>query len=69
MTLASREQDERVRFSVTDSGVGIPPEYLERIWERFYKVDRSRTHPGTGLGLAIVKHVVQAHDGSVIRWE
>jgi two-component system sensor histidine kinase SenX3 len=45
--------------------VGISPAELERIWERFYKVDRSRAHPGTGLGLAIVKHVVQAHGGSV----
>jgi two-component system phosphate regulon sensor histidine kinase PhoR len=54
-----------VRFTVVDSGVGIPAEDLDRIWERFYKVDRSRTHPGTGLGLAIVKHVAQAHGGSV----
>ncbi len=54
-----------VRFVVADSGVGIPEDDLERIWERFYKVDRSRSRPGTGLGLAIVKHVAQAHGGSV----
>jgi two-component system, OmpR family, phosphate regulon sensor histidine kinase PhoR len=54
-----------LKFTVKDSGVGIPAADLDRIWERFYKVDRSRTHPGTGLGLAIVKHVVQAHNGSV----
>lgn len=57
--------DSDVRFMVVDSGVGIPAEDLERIWERFYKVDRSRSHPGTGLGLAIVKHVAQAHGGAV----
>ncbi|MEZ4523400.1 MAG: ATP-binding protein [Thermomicrobiales bacterium] len=54
-----------VVFRVADSGVGISSADLDRIWERFYKVDRSRAHPGTGLGLAIVKHVAQAHDGSV----
>ncbi|CAN5676609.1 hypothetical protein BH23CHL2_BH23CHL2_17090 [soil metagenome] len=54
-----------VVFRVVDTGVGIPAEDLDRIWERFYKVDRSRSHPGTGLGLAIVKHVAQAHGGCV----
>jgi two-component system phosphate regulon sensor histidine kinase PhoR len=58
--------DEReIVFTVADSGVGIPQGDLERIWERFYKVDRSRARPGSGLGLAIVKHVVQAHGGTV----
>lgn len=56
-----------VRVSVEDSGIGVPPEDLTRIFERFYRVDkeRSREAVGTGLGLAIVKHIVEAHGSSV----
>jgi len=52
------------RFEVTDQGVGVPQEHVNRITERFYRVDLSgsRARGGTGLGLAIVKHVLKRHD-------
>jgi two-component system, OmpR family, sensor histidine kinase SenX3 len=58
------------RIAVADQGIGIPDSDLERIFERFYRVDpaRSRATGGTGLGLAIVKHVMAAHGGSVTVW-
>jgi two-component system sensor histidine kinase SenX3 len=61
------EGDEHVEIAVADQGIGIPARDLERIFERFYRVDRARSRStgGTGLGLAIVRHVAANHDGSV----
>ena len=50
---------------MSDNGLGIPPESLPHIFERFYKVERSRRNEGSGLGLAIVKNIVQAYGGEV----
>jgi two-component system phosphate regulon sensor histidine kinase PhoR len=54
-----------IQVEVADTGIGIPPELLDRLFERFFKVDRSRAGSGTGLGLAIAKHVVEAHGGRI----
>lgn len=65
-----REAEGVVEIVVVDQGIGIPPEALSRLFERFYRVDpaRSRDTGGTGLGLSIVKHVVADHGGEVTVW-
>ena len=64
--LEARRVNGSVTIDVSDSGPGIPQEDLTRVFERFYRVDKSRSHPGgTGLGLAIVRHLVELHGGSV----
>lgn len=60
------EPDEgRVVLSVLDSGPGIPPDEIERVFERFFRGDRARGTPGTGLGLAIARHILRAHGGQI----
>ena len=70
IVITTRAMDNALEISVTDQGVGIPASELERIFERFYRVDpaRHRSTGGTGLGLSIVKHVVASHGGDVRVW-
>lgn len=65
VTLSARERGSQVAVTVADTGIGIAPQHLPHIFERFYKGDQPRTGPSTGLGLAIVKHIVQAHGGEI----
>jgi two-component system, OmpR family, phosphate regulon sensor histidine kinase PhoR len=64
---ARAREDNMIESSIRDNGPGIPAESVDRVFERFYRVDkaRSREQGGTGLGLAIVKHIIQSHHGEV----
>ncbi|KPV42252.1 sensor histidine kinase [Alicyclobacillus ferrooxydans] len=67
VTVFAESYVDRVKIHVADTGIGIPKEHQERVFERFYRVDRDRSRAtgGTGLGLAIAKHIVQTHGGEI----
>lgn len=67
ITLKTYRKQNNVCFSCKDTGIGIPPQYIKRIFERFFVIDRSRARKmgGTGLGLSIVKHIVELHKGKI----
>jgi two-component system phosphate regulon sensor histidine kinase PhoR len=65
VTLSAKADGASVVFAVRDTGIGIPADDLARIFERFYRVDKSRAGSGTGLGLSIAKHIVETHGGRI----
>jgi two-component system, OmpR family, sensor kinase len=69
ITIGVRRERTRARVTVADTGVGIPPDALARVWDRFFRVDKARerrtSQGGLGLGLAIVRAIVEAHGGAV----
>ncbi len=67
VTISLESTGNEARFSVKDTGIGIPPDHLPHIFDRFYRVDksRSRAHGGSGIGLTIAKHLVEAHGGKI----
>jgi two-component system phosphate regulon sensor histidine kinase PhoR len=65
ISISAEKQGDAVCFAIHDTGAGIEPELLGRIFERFYKTDKARATSGTGLGLSIARHTVEAHGGKL----
>jgi two-component system heavy metal sensor histidine kinase CusS len=66
ISVSIAKRDGQTEISVTDTGCGIPPEHIARVFDRFYRVDSSRSAQGNGLGLALVKSIVDLHGGSAV---
>jgi two-component system, NtrC family, sensor histidine kinase KinB len=65
ITISAQADNEQVHVSVSDTGKGIAPQYLDRVFERFFRVPGQEMETGTGLGLSIVKEIVEAHNGEL----
>ncbi len=65
ITFSAKAEENEVRFSISDTGKGIPKQYLPRIFEQFFRVPNQEKNSGAGLGLAIVKEIIEAHGGTV----
>lgn len=65
ITIGASGDEGKVRVCVSDTGIGIPADELPRVFERLYKVDKSRSSEGSGLGLSISKHIIEAHGGKI----
>jgi signal transduction histidine kinase len=65
--ITAKQECNQIEFSVKDTGVGIPPEKLDKIFERFYQINRDtfQEYSGAGLGLTIVKQIIEAHQGHI----
>jgi signal transduction histidine kinase len=65
VSLSARRDGALVRIEISDTGIGIPTNHLAHVFERFYRVDQSRTKRGTGLGLALAQQIVAVHGGTI----
>ena len=65
ITVDLRQQKETAQIDIIDNGIGIPPGELPHIFDRFYRVDKSRSSAGFGLGLSIAQSIAKAHGGSI----
>jgi len=63
--ISAREGDGQALITVSDKGMGIPPQEIDKIWDRLYRGDRSRSRRGLGLGLSFVRAIIQAHGGTI----